>query len=98
MLVLTRRVGEEIVINENIRIKILVTKRDRIRVGITAPRSVRVDREEVHARRSEFAIPCDVAIDRVARLEGRTHPGRQKLIAIASALSEHRPAVAGVTP
>lgn len=55
MLVLTRRVGEEIVIDGNIRVTIVSIKGDSVRVGITAPPSVVVDREEVHHRRAEFA-------------------------------------------
>jgi carbon storage regulator len=59
MLVLTRRIGEEIVIAGAIRIVILSTRKDRGRVGIKAPRSVTVDREEVHARRAEFTDAGD---------------------------------------
>lgn len=55
MLVLTRRVGEEIIIGDNIRVKIVSIKGDRIRVGIEAPESVSVDRAEIFARRAEFA-------------------------------------------
>lgn len=55
MLVLTRRVGEEIVIDGSIRITVSAIQGERVRIGITAPPSVRVDREEVHLRRSEFA-------------------------------------------
>ena len=46
MLVLSRRVGEEIVINDNIRITVVAVKGDRIRLGIVA-RDVTVDRAEV---------------------------------------------------
>ncbi len=55
MLVLTRRVGEEIVIANNIHIKVVSIKGDRIRIGITAPENVTVDRAEVHIRRTQFA-------------------------------------------
>jgi carbon storage regulator len=51
MLVLTRRVGEEIVIDGNIRVIVLESQHGRIRIGIDAPDSVRVDRREVHTRR-----------------------------------------------
>ena len=54
MLVLTRRVGEEIVIDGNIRVMVVAVKGDRIRLGIIAPPSVPVDRKEVHERRTEF--------------------------------------------
>jgi carbon storage regulator len=56
MLVLTRRVGEEIVIDGGIIVKIVGVKGGLIRLGITAPPSVCVDRREVHERRTEFVI------------------------------------------
>lgn len=54
MLVLTRRVGEEIVIDGNIRITVVLVQGDKIRLGVTAPPYVRVDRQEVHERRTEL--------------------------------------------
>jgi len=44
MLVLTRKLGEEIIIDGNIRVKIVEIHRGRIRLGITAPRKRRVER------------------------------------------------------
>jgi carbon storage regulator len=61
MLVLTRRVGEEIVIDGNIRVIVTAVKGDKVRLGISAPRSVPVDRKEVHERRAEFEVECDWA-------------------------------------
>jgi carbon storage regulator len=54
MLVLSRKVGETVVVDNDIRITIVAVYGDKIRLGITAPTSVRVDREEVHERRREF--------------------------------------------
>ena len=51
MLVLTRRPGEEIVIDGYIRLTVVSVKGDRIRLGIEAPPSVVVDRQEIHERR-----------------------------------------------
>jgi len=51
MLVLTRRVGEEIVIDGQVRLVVVAVKGNRVRLGVTAPPSVRVDRQEVHASR-----------------------------------------------
>jgi carbon storage regulator len=61
MLVLTRKVGEEIIIGDNIRIVISQVKGDKVRLGISAPPEVIVDRAEVHQRRREFAEPDVVA-------------------------------------
>jgi carbon storage regulator len=55
MLVLTRRVGEEIVIGDNIQVTILKMESNQVRIGITAPRSITVDRAEVSARRRSEA-------------------------------------------
>jgi len=54
MLVLSRRPGEEIIINGNIRVTVVSVKGDRVRIGIEAPPSIQVDRAEIHARRIEF--------------------------------------------
>jgi len=57
MLVLTRKPGEEIVIDGGIRITVLGVKGDRIRVGVEAPPHVRVDRDEVRRRvEAEFVV------------------------------------------
>ena len=53
MLVLSRRLGEEIVIDGNIRVTVVAVKGDRVRLGIAAPPSVPVDRQEVRDRRAE---------------------------------------------
>jgi carbon storage regulator len=47
MLVLTRRVGEEIVIAGNIRVTVVAIEGQKTRLGITAPPSVRVARMEL---------------------------------------------------
>jgi carbon storage regulator len=55
MLVLSRRLGEEVVIGRTIRVTIIGAKGDRVRIGVAAPPSVTVYRQEVHDRRSEQA-------------------------------------------
>lgn len=59
MLVLTRRLGQEIVIDGRIRIQVTAVQGDRVRLGITAPKDVLVDRAEVHECReySDIASP-----------------------------------------
>lgn len=51
MLVLTRLIGEEIIIDDHIRVTVVSVQHGKVRLGITAPRTVRVDRAEVHARK-----------------------------------------------
>lgn len=60
MLVLSRRVGETIVINGDIQVTIVAVKGDRIRLGIQAPDYVSVDRQEVHERRTAFNVDIPV--------------------------------------
>lgn len=47
MLVLSRKKHEKIIINDNITITIVEIRGDKIRIGIDAPREMRVDREEI---------------------------------------------------
>lgn len=47
MLVLTRKVGERVLVGDDIVITILDTKSDGVRIGIDAPRGVRIQREEI---------------------------------------------------
>jgi carbon storage regulator len=51
MLVLTRRIGEKIVIDGMISITVVSIKADKVRLGVDAPPSICVDRLEVHERR-----------------------------------------------
>jgi carbon storage regulator len=59
MLVLSRRVGEEIVIGEDVRVRIVAVNGGRVRVAVCAPKSVLVDRLEVSQRRVLCAMQED---------------------------------------
>lgn len=48
MLVLSRKTGQKIMIGENIELTVVEIRPDKIRLGIDAPREVRVDRQEVY--------------------------------------------------
>lgn len=50
MLILTRRVGESLVIGDEVTITVLDVKGNQVRVGVTAPRDVTVHREEIYER------------------------------------------------
>ena len=53
MLILTRRVGETVMIGDEVTITVLGVKGNQVRVGINAPKSVAVHREEIYARIQE---------------------------------------------
>jgi carbon storage regulator len=55
MLVLTRKIGEKIVIDHNITVTVTAIDGNKVRIGITAPPDVSINREEVHRRLAEFA-------------------------------------------
>ena len=50
MLVLTRRVGEKLIIGEPETVIVLGVKGGQVRIGINAPRDVSVNREEIYQR------------------------------------------------
>jgi carbon storage regulator len=54
MLVLTRKIGTEIVIGDDVRIKVLDIRGEKVRLGIVAPEDVIVDRQEIHDRRKQW--------------------------------------------
>lgn len=51
MLVLTRHSGGQIVIADDIVITVVAIEGNKVRLGFDAPKSIRVDRKEVHDRR-----------------------------------------------
>ena len=74
MLVLTRRAGESVIVGDDVVITVLEVRGDVIRLGVQAPRSVQVHREEVYRElqraNREAASPSDSAVRAVTTLLG----------------------------
>jgi carbon storage regulator len=72
VLVLTRRPGESVMVGDEVVITVLEARGDMIKLGIAAPRSIQVHREEVykelHRANREAASPDPRAVAALARI------------------------------
>ena len=69
MLILTRRVGESVVIGEDVTVTVLGVKGNQVRIGINAPKHVAVHREEIFER-----IKSGQSADRTGNAEEPASP------------------------
>lgn len=87
MLVLTRKIDEQILIGDDIKITVIKIRNNQIRLGISAPRDVRVLRGELEPQRVETVVDLD--------LEDAANLDAAKLLATAEEMeASYRPAKA----
>ena len=65
MLVLTRKTNQSIMIGDDVEVSVLAVSRDKIRLGITAPRDVPVFRKEVYLSIKDEQMAAKSASNRV---------------------------------
>lgn len=70
MLVLTRKLGESIAIDDHIKITVLMIKGKQVRLGIQAPKETKIHREEVYdaiKNQNQAAVKTPSEVDEVSK-------------------------------
>ena len=105
MLVLTRRPGEQIVIGTDIRLTVVSVGPGRVKIGIEAPSTVRIDRQEVHDKIQREQ--ADHGSDVLAAVARAVHPddvsptvvaGGETSTNLRNRIAEELPAATPVMP
>lgn len=82
MLVLTRKRDESVMIGDNIKITVVDVRGDQVKLGIEAPRSIPVHREEVYREIKEenrrAALQADVSLDLGRLLNDESKPSARE--------------------
>ncbi len=81
MLVLTRKVNEAILIGDDIKVTLLNIESDRIRIGIDAPKSMRIYRYETLKKvvlENQMAASVNVNLVELSHLKGEANPEKEE--------------------
>ncbi len=71
MLILSRKLGESIIIDDRIEVKVLEIVDGKIKIGIEAPKNVTIHRKEVYDEiRNENMKASDVSMESFSKLKG----------------------------
>jgi len=77
MLVLARKVGQSVVIGDNVELMVIEVRGDQVRLGINAPKSIPVHRKELLEQIRQESLMATEHNEKVA-VEDSTDPGKEK--------------------
>ncbi len=75
MLILTRRIGETLMIGDNVTITVLAVKGNQVRIGVKAPTEVAVHREEIYNR-----IHDEVVGKQASKIESKANAKEESIV------------------